>query len=32
MLASHGLFNALRSAPFIGGPHACSAPAARIMG
>jgi hypothetical protein len=32
MLASHGLVSALRSAPFIGGPHACNAPAMRMIG
>jgi hypothetical protein len=32
VLASHGFSSALRKAPFIGGPHACSAPATRISG
>src|ERR1700735_4483508 len=32
MLASQGLVRALRSAPFIGGPHACNAPAIRMIG
>jgi len=31
-LASHGLPKEVRKAPFIGGPHACRAPAAMISG
>ena len=31
-LASQGLSSALRNAPFMGGPQACSAPAAMIRG
>ncbi len=31
-LANHGLVRAERSAPFIGGPQACKAPAPRISG
>jgi hypothetical protein len=31
-LASHGLVRALRSAPFMGGPHACKRPPTTMMG
>src|ERR1700691_2857198 len=31
-LANHGFVRALRSAPFMGGPQACNAPAARMTG
>ena len=31
-LASHGLVNDPRKAPFIGGPQACRAPATKMMG
>jgi hypothetical protein len=31
-LASHGLVSAFLKALFIGGPHACKAPAIRIIG
>jgi hypothetical protein len=32
MLASQGFSSDLRSAPFIGGPQACNAPAIRMSG
>ena len=32
VLASHGFSSDFRNAPFIGGPHTCSAPATRIKG